>query len=264
MSSLTAIEKRAFERLFGMGSGYVLGFSNRTFQEFFLDVVGRDIYDSKYDYASGSKANRLRAFWTLEPDHRVANVLGAMIELAELELDPDPDLLDRATTIVSRLEGSAAVEDLEALAANAEDQDFETLARTVHDSIHGGEPQVGLDRLHTFVVRYVGVLARREGIEVTKEKPLHGVFGEVVKALKARGAIETEMAERILKSTISTFESFNWVRNDRTFAHPNPLLSFDEALLIFRHVASAIRFLREVAEPEKQEALVEEDDGLPF
>jgi hypothetical protein len=31
MADLTAQEKRAFERVFGMGSGYVLNFSNRTF-----------------------------------------------------------------------------------------------------------------------------------------------------------------------------------------------------------------------------------------
>lgn len=265
MSSLTAIEKRTFERLFDMTGGYVLGFSNRTFREFFLDTVGRDIYDEKYDYSSGSKANRLRAFWSVEPDHLVAKVLSAMLELMELEFNPDPDLLAKARLIVSRLKGAASVDDLDALATIVEDQDFETLARTVHDSIHAGEPQVGLDRLHTFVSRYVQVLAEREGVLVSKDKPLHSLFGEVVKALRNRCAIETEMAERILKSTISTFESFSQVRNDRSFAHPNPLLSFDEALLIFRHVASAIRFLRTVSDAEvKKESATGLDDDLPF
>lgn len=35
MSSLKDIEKRYFEKLFGMSSGYVLDFSNATFGEFF-------------------------------------------------------------------------------------------------------------------------------------------------------------------------------------------------------------------------------------
>ena len=47
MSDLTAIEKRKLERALGMGSGYVLDFSNRTFAEFFLDNFGIDIYDDK-------------------------------------------------------------------------------------------------------------------------------------------------------------------------------------------------------------------------
>lgn len=264
MSSLTALEKRALERLFDMGGGYVLGFSNRTIQEFVMDTVGLDIYDAKYDYGSGSKANRLRAFWMKEPDHVVARLLSGMVDLAELDFDPDPDLVARAKNIIVRLEGTAAVDDLDAIVPNLVERDFETLARTVHDSINAGEPEVGLDRLHTFVQRYVGVLAEREGIQSSRDKPLHSTFGEVIKALRNRGAIETEMAERILKSTISTFESFSHVRNNRTFAHPNPLLSFDEALLIFRHVASAVRFLKSVSEPGERDGGESIDDDLPF
>jgi len=61
MSDLTFVEKRKFEQLLGMETGYVLDFTNRSFAEFVLDSTGRNIYDSRYDYASGSKANRLRA-----------------------------------------------------------------------------------------------------------------------------------------------------------------------------------------------------------
>lgn len=41
MSSFTNMEKRKFAQLLGMGTGYVLDFSNRTFQEFVLDSVHR-------------------------------------------------------------------------------------------------------------------------------------------------------------------------------------------------------------------------------
>ena len=66
MSDLTSTEKRKLEQLLGMGSGYVLSFSNRTFDDFFFESIGRSIYDPQYDYGSGSKANRLRGFWKVE------------------------------------------------------------------------------------------------------------------------------------------------------------------------------------------------------
>jgi len=264
MSSLTALEKRTFERLFDMSSGYVLGFSNRTMEEFILDTVGIEIYDEKYNIASGSKANRLRAFWTKEPDNLVAKLLSAMIELCETEYTPDLDLVNRAKTIVERLKGSLLVEDLDALTPNLPERDFELLARSVHDSIHNGKPEVGLDHLHTFVTRYIRVLAEQESVAYSKNKPLHSTFGEIIRALRARGAIETEMAERILKSSISTFESFSEVRNDRSLAHPNTLLSFDEALLIFRHVASAIRFLKTITESKEPQKSELDKNDLPF
>ena len=62
MSDLSTSDKMKLEKIFGMGSGYVLDFSNRTFGEFILENVGIDIFLSKYDYMSGSKANRLGAF----------------------------------------------------------------------------------------------------------------------------------------------------------------------------------------------------------
>ncbi len=66
MSDLTSIEKLKLEKLLGMGGGYILDFSNRTFEEFILENIGVNIYSEKYDYASGSKANRLRQFWNVE------------------------------------------------------------------------------------------------------------------------------------------------------------------------------------------------------
>src|SRR5436853_5986748 len=60
LADLSILEKRQLERVLQMGSGYLLNFSDRTFQEFVADSVGRDICDLRYNYASGSKANRMR------------------------------------------------------------------------------------------------------------------------------------------------------------------------------------------------------------
>ena len=80
MSDLTSTEKRKLERLFGMRSGYVLDFSNRTFAEFVEEHTGQDIYDARYDYGSSdSKANRLRGFWAVESNHLVGKLIDALI-----------------------------------------------------------------------------------------------------------------------------------------------------------------------------------------
>ena len=81
MSNLSSIEKLKLEKFLGMGSGYVLDFSDRTFYEFILENTGIDIYEEKYYYTTGSKANRLRAFWNIEPNHTVGKLTLAMLEL---------------------------------------------------------------------------------------------------------------------------------------------------------------------------------------
>lgn len=64
--------------------------------------------------------------------------------------------------------------------------------------------------------------------------------------MKVRGRIKTEMTERILKSSIANLEAFNFVRNDHSLAHDNPVLNYNESLLIFNNVISLIRFLQAI------------------
>jgi len=271
MSDLSNIEKRGFERFFGMRDGYVLDFSNRTFEEFILDSTGKSIYDSKYDNASGSKANRLRAFWTVEPNFVVAKLLRELLQhVVELGVKPEEkQLLESCRRTVQRLSQSAPVPEIEAITPNTAEKDFAILAKSVREAIEKNQPESGLDRLHTFVVKYMRVLCQNYGITIDKDKPLHSLVGEYVKRLKEKGHIESEMTERILKSSISTLEAFNRVRNDQSFAHDNQVLNYDESLLIFNHVANAVRFIgaleRRISLAEKQNAFIpEQDDDIPF
>mgnify|MGYP006426515703 CR=1 FL=1 len=263
MSSLEFTEKKKLERLFEMGRGYVLDFTNRSFREFIHGVTDKDIYGEKYEYRGESKANRLRAFWEKEPDQVVAVVVSKLIDLAQDKPNADKDRVEDCRRVVNRLRESAPVPELEAIKPNANGRDYEVLARSVKKSIEANEPEVGLDRLHTFIVRYVRVLAEERGIEVTENKPLHSLFGELVKAFKQNDEIESEMAERILKMTISTMESFNHVRNQRSLAHDNSLLGYNEALFIFCHVSSVVRFLRSITEEQEAEEEVFKEE-FPF
>jgi len=109
MSSLTSIEKRYFEDLFGMGSGYVLEYSNATFAELFRESVKVDIYADKYSFNGNSKAKRLRAFWEIEPDSTVGKILEAILEVWSYD-NPKPDeqiklRYDKALEIAGRLQG---------------------------------------------------------------------------------------------------------------------------------------------------------------
>lgn len=86
MSSLTPVEKRAFEKLFGMESGYVLDFTNTSFDNLFLDILGISIYQDKYAKYGESKAKRLRSFWDAEPDERVGRILAELIKFYDLNV----------------------------------------------------------------------------------------------------------------------------------------------------------------------------------
>ena len=118
------------------------------------------------------------------------------------------------------------------------------MARQIRDTIEKNQPEDGLDRLHTFTIKFVRRLCESHGIAVTREKPLHSLFGEYVKKLRDKGHLQSTMTERILRSSIATLDAFNDVRNNQSLAHDNRILNYDESLLIFNHIASSVRFLK--------------------
>lgn len=276
MSDLTSVEKLKLEKLFEMGSGYVLDFSNKTLQEFILENLHIDIYDDKYDYASNSKANRLRAFWNLEPNYLVANLISGLLDywqtqkmLNLLEIsESEQRLFNECLKITERLKLDAPVENIEVIQPYAEDQDSHLLAKSLRRSLHENEPEIALDRLHTFTVKYLRHLCDKYSIQYDKKTPLHGLCGSYVRYLKENSKIESKMSEQILKSSISILDSFNHVRNNQSFAHDNPILNYNESVLIFNNVLSSIRFIEslERSSPEVHEQEETEDswDDLPF
>lgn len=116
MAKLTTVEKQILEKLLQMNSGYVLNFSDRTMGEFFRDDIGIDIYDKKYNiYASGSKANRIRGFWTLADDKLVGKSILKLTEYIEAQLLIDDlsflfitkDLIDKGREIGQKFFGES-------------------------------------------------------------------------------------------------------------------------------------------------------------
>lgn len=82
MSTLTNTEKLKLERLFegDAGRGYILDYTNSSFSDFILTSTQKSIYTTKYEVYGNSKAKRLRAFWSLEPDNIVGKLTEDMLD----------------------------------------------------------------------------------------------------------------------------------------------------------------------------------------
>lgn len=109
MSSLTDIDKRYLEKILGMGSGYVLDYSDATYGEFFSRHK-INIHGSRYQTYGTSKAKKMRAFWEQEQNQVVAPILAEMLASyeADCELngrDLDKVILEKSKGIVARIGG---------------------------------------------------------------------------------------------------------------------------------------------------------------
>ena len=111
MSDFNYMERRHLEEYLKMGDGYVLDFSNRTFQEFVSDAVKLNIDDESVG-GFGSKANRLRHLMKHQPDYIVGKLIAAFVEYREgTYKEPCPELADKCRAIAQRLLKPAPVPD---------------------------------------------------------------------------------------------------------------------------------------------------------
>jgi hypothetical protein len=247
MSNLSEIEKLTIEKLFGMRTGYVMDFGTRTFRALILESTHIDVYTEKYNYGSGSKANRLRAFWDQESNLLVGRLLTDLLEYwrtdrARIEPEMEPRYQE-CLTIAQRLKQDRGVQDIDAIRPNADDEDFSLLAKSIRESLDKDEPQVAVDRLHTFVVKFTRNLCLKHDIIIDAKMPLHTLFAAYVKYLRREAVLESEMSERILTTSISVFDAFNRVRNNQSFAHDNPILNHRESELVVNNVVNTIKFI---------------------
>jgi hypothetical protein len=54
------------------------------------------------------------------------------------------------------------------------------------------------------------------------------------------------MAEKILRFSINIIDAFNDVRNNKSFAHDNPILNYHESILIFNNISNTIKFIETI------------------
>lgn len=143
---------------------------------------------------------------------------------------------------------SPTTKNIRAIKPNIKDDNFEKLAISIKDSIENNEPELALDRLHTFLMKYFRELNSRHQLTFAEKTPLHSLCGSYVKYSNKEGKIDTKMTELILKSSISIMDLFNDIRNNKSFAHDNEILNYNESIFIFNSISNMINFINSVEE----------------
>ncbi len=236
-----------------MESGYVLDFSDRTFNEFFFETVGLDSEGNPHLFngRGTSKAKRLRSFIERGKPSIVAKVLRELWEYRDANSYRDNKRDDRLRSaffsIVARFEGREDAIDASAIEAFEPNETLEELVASIRRDLDAKKPHVALDRLHTYCMkRFASLIQRHGGAACGKEEPLHSRVGKYVKILREQRNL-TPLSERIIKSAISNFEAMNPIRNDQSFAHDNPdLLEMEEARFIFDSVTAFLRYTKAI------------------
>ena len=237
-----------------MESGYVLSFSDRTFDDFFFETVNIDPSTNSilFNGRGTSKAKRLRSFVERAQPGVVAKVLRELWEHREAEASYAVPGGEEQTkklyfSTVARFEGQVDHIDTSSIEAFEPNETLEELVASIRRDLDARKPHTALDRLHTYCMkRFAALIRKHGGPECSKNDPLHSRVGKYVNLLQQKHNLTT-LSERIIKSSISIFEAMNPIRNDQSLAHDNEtLVEMDEARFIFDSITAFLRFSKSI------------------
>ena len=230
------------------GLGYVLDFSDRTFQEFFEDEFRIDIYVPAYQERGGSKRHHLIAFCLSESPTIVARVLRELADERRRLIDdgatpPHDGLEDRFDALVSAIETHNDRPSIDALYRYEQDRTLDELVSDLQRTLQSNKPEAALDHLHTYCMKKFAYLLSLRGVGCADHEPLHARFSKYRRCLLAETDLH-ESSDLAMKAAISVLQKFNDVRNHRSLAHDSVILGHHEARYIFDVVTALLRFIR--------------------
>lgn len=268
MANLTYEDKIYLEKYLQMEGGCVLDFSNNSLRQFVNDNVRLDIYDNKYDKYGDSKARRIRAIWDVESDYLIGKLLKSFISYYKAKqivntynFNASKDLEQSCEKIVERLLREEVSSHTDLITPLYDESDFSKLATNIKEYIEKNEPELALDRLHTFYVKFIRGICTRHQIVYTNSESLNAIFGKYIKHLESLNIIESDMTIAILKYSINLLEKYNDVRNNKSFAHDNKLLNYKESLYIFDTLARLKGFIDSIEDEIRLKQKQEEKEA---
>ncbi|MFY3791682.1 abortive infection family protein [Ureibacillus sp. MALMAid1270] len=142
------------------------------------------------------------------------------------------------------------LEDLDVLAnMNAVSSEaIQVLSDEIKSKLQDNQPELALDRLHTFSIRFFRELCKKYKLDYKKEDSLHTLLSKYRKFAEETGVIQSNMTLQILKANTNILNNFNNVRNEESYAHDNEILNKIESKLICNHVIALLKFIDEIDE----------------
>ena len=283
MGILTFIEKQTICRLFGISDGYIFKFwsdrgsyNKNITQQLILESCGIDIYKDK-PYKDLSQQKCVEKIWSDSNPQTVAKLLSALSDYfcfamgTDYWSDEDGYDYRQVEEIIKRLTSSSVVP-----LPSQETADLKLILSDIDTNIQAGKPELVIDRLHTFATQYIREICQKHDIAIADEKGDHYSLDSLVAKLKGwyerENYFESEFCVVAIRNTINIFAKYNDLRNNKSAAHPNPLLEKAEAEYAVKIVAETLMFIDNIEKSKPKQTIpwgndelfVDMDGELPF
>lgn len=248
MSNLNATDILVIQKIIEKKTkdkGLVWDFTNATFKEFVESYTGLDIYDDKYEAEDGgSKIKRLKMFLKIEEDSYVIMLLQGIEEYGKKRkylCKSNIDEIEKYIKRLKKLEKSITF-DKEIFKSQKR---IDLLINDINEKVAKKQFELAIDRLHTFFKGYIEILCEQTKIDI-KDKSLDALYGELLKYIHENEIFEEGITKDILSSSKKIMKSFDYSRNNKSFAHTNDIMKQNEAEFLCMYIIDLYKFLYKI------------------
>lgn len=254
MGILSFIEKQTIYRIFGISDGYVFKFwsdrglyNKNTTQQLILESCNIDIYKDE-SYKNLSQQKCIEKIFASNNPQLITNLLSAFLEYFSFGMvdcdwsDEDRHDYFAVEEIVERLKSTQSIS-----LPEKESADLKLILNDIKTNINLGRPELVIDRLHTFATNYIRNICQSHNISISDDRGNNYALDSLVGRLKSwyeqENYFDSEFCIVAIRNSINIFSKYNDIRNSRSAAHPNNLLSAIEAEYVVNIISDTLMFI---------------------
>lgn len=257
MSSLTRKEIVLIADVLEIRNGYVfdrlrqiIDYNKTNTRNIIWGACGIDIFVDQ-PYVELSQQKCIEYIWEHENDNIAYHILRDMMEYyfnhypKTMLSDEMMKQYNKCLEVMKRLQKTQEI----TLPASQNEQ-LKVLQKDISDSLADGNPELCIDRLHTFATEYIRNVCERHSLPVCDDKgdnlPIHSIMGALSKFYRDNQKVDSDFSVTAVRNSISLFSQYNDLRNSRSFAHPNAVLNKAEALYAVRIMSATLTLVAEI------------------
>ncbi len=248
MSNLTATEILSIQKMIEKKTkdkGFVWQFTNSTFKDFVESYTAINIYDDKYISTDGSsKMKRLKMFLKIEEDANVILLLKGIKEYGKKRRYLCKTNIEEIEKYINKLKKLEKTLKVDSNFFKSEKR-VELLIKDINDNVSKKQYELAIDRLHTLFKGFIENVCTKINIQI-KDKSLDALYGELLKYINDNKIFEEGVTKDILSASKKIMKSFDYARNNKSFAHTNDIMKENEAEFLCVYIIDLYKFINKI------------------